>query len=227
MSIFGLSRPDDMNRSKLKPDDEIQAGQNKTDLLAQPMSPLEASMTESLNARTAGTNGTDIEDDRVVPLSTRRSGRPSSRPQSTPTGSDCASISSQDDIRHNLIARRLMQLDDANARDFDYVYGIFRQQLQPVGVLEEILVERMAYEYLRKAASAKHYCDVARYVVNALGSGPGNLLKYDSMITRQFDKAMHELERLQRLRRGQNIPAPLNVHISHDITTASGDNPGN
>ena len=120
-----------------------------------------------------------------------------------------------------------MQLDDANAKDFDCVYGVFRQQLQPVGVLEEILVERMAYEYFRKAASAKHYCDVARYVVNTPGSGPGNLLKYDSMITRQFDKAMHELERLQRLRSGENIPAPLNVHISHDITTASGDNPGN
>ena len=204
MAIFGLSQHDDMNSSNLEPEDKIQAGQSKTDLPAQPMSTVEAPMTESLNAGTTRTNGTDIEDDSVVPLSTRRSCRPSSRPQPTPTGSDSASISSQDDIRHNLIARRLMQWDDANAKDFDYVYGIFRQQLQPVGVLEEILVERMAYEYLRKAASAKHYCDVARYVVNTAGSGPGNLMKYDSMVNRQFYKAMHELERLQRLRRGEN-----------------------
>ena len=97
-----------------------------------------------------------------------------------------------------------MQLDDANARDFDYVHGIFRQQFQPVGVLEEILVERIAYEYLRMAASAKHYCDIALYVANTPGSGPGNLLKYDSMVNRQFYKAIHELERVQRLRRGEN-----------------------
>jgi hypothetical protein len=225
MSLFGLSRPGNINRSKLEAADEIQAGQNKTDLPAQPMSPVEAPMPESLNAGTAGTNGIDIEDDPVVPLCTRRSPRPSSPPQRA-LGSDGVSISSQDHPKHNLLARQLMQLDDAKAKDFDNVYGIFRQDLQPVGVLEEILVEKMAYEYLRMAASAKHYCDVALYVANTPGSGPGNLLKYDSMITRQFYQAMHQLERFQRRRRGENIPAPLSVHISHDITSPSGDYPG-
>jgi hypothetical protein len=221
VSLFGVSQPDNMNRSKLEPADEIQAGQNKTDLPAQPMSPVETPMP--LNAGIAGTNGIDIEDDPVVPLSTSR--RPSSPPQRA-LGSDGVSISSQDNTKHNLLARQLMQLDDAKAKDFDNVYGIFRQDLQPVGVLEEILIEKMAYEYLRMAASAKHYCDVALYVANTPGSGPGNLLKYDSMITRQFYQAMHQLERFQRRRRGENIPAPLSVHISHDITSPSGDYPG-
>jgi hypothetical protein len=223
MAILGLSRPDD---SKLEPSDEIQGGQNKTDPPAQAVSPVEVPMTESLNAGAAGTNGVDIEDEPVVPRSNRQSRRPSSPLQRASTASDGASISSQHGIKHNLLARRLMQLDDANAKDFDHVYGFFRQELQPVGVLEEILVEKTAYEYLRMAASAKHCCDVARYVANTPGSGPGNLLKYDSMITRQFYQAMHELERLQRRRRGEDIPAPLSVHISHDITTASGDDQG-
>ena len=203
MAIFGLPQRGDMTSSNLEPEDQIQAGQSRTDLPAQPMCPVEAPMAESLNAGTAGTNGTYIEDDGVVPLSARRSGRPSSRPEPAPTGSHSAYIRSQHKIKYNLLARRLMESDNANARDFYCVHDTLRQQLQPVGVLEEMLVERMAYEYFRKAASAKHYCDVARYVVNTPGSGPANLLKYDSMITRQFDKAMHELERLQRFR-GEN-----------------------
>src|SRR5437764_5499956 len=110
MAIFGLSRGDDMNRNKLEPDDEIQAGQNKTDLPAPPMSPVEAPMTESLDAGTADANGIDIVGDPVVPLSSRRSRRPNSPPQRESTGSDGASISSQDNTKHNLLARRLMEL---------------------------------------------------------------------------------------------------------------------
>jgi hypothetical protein len=41
------------------------------------------------------------------------------------------------------------------------------------------------------------------------------------MILRQFFQSMHELERLQRLLRGEDVPAPLNVQISRDIKTTS------
>ena len=41
------------------------------------------------------------------------------------------------------------------------------------------------------------------------------------MINRQFYQAMYHLEELQRLRRGQDVPEPINAHISHAIATAS------
>jgi hypothetical protein len=40
-----------------------------------------------------------------------------------------------------------------------------------------------------------------------------NLSRYETMYERQFYKAIHELERVQRSRRGENIPAPLAIEV--------------
>ena len=114
-----------------------------------------------------------------------------------------------------------MQLNDENAKDFASVLLSLREDLQPVGILEETLVERIAYECVRMAAAARYCGDAAGVVANTAGPGPANLMRYESMIFRQFFQSMHELERLQRLRRGEDVPAPLNVQISHDIKTTS------
>ncbi len=42
------------------------------------------------------------------------------------------------------------------------------------------------------------------------------LLRYETAIDRQLYKAMNELERLQRRRRGDAVPPPLNVEVSHN-----------
>jgi hypothetical protein len=130
-------------------------------------------------------------------------------------------ISSRNAVKHGLLSARLTQLNDQNAKDFAHVLAILQQDLQPVGVWEEILVEKIAYEYFRIAAAAQHYNDAALYVVNTSGGGPGNLLRYDSMINRQLFQAINQLERLQRLRRGEDIPAPLNVQVWHDEASVS------
>ena len=36
------------------------------------------------------------------------------------------------------------------------------------------------------------------------------------MINRQLFQAINQLERLQRLRRGEEVPAPVNLQVSHD-----------
>jgi hypothetical protein len=68
------------------------------------------------------------------------------------------------------------------------------------------------------AAAAKYCGNAARFVVNTSGPGPANLMRYESTIFRQFFQSMHQLERLQRVGLGENVPAPLNVPISHDTT---------
>ena len=40
-----------------------------------------------------------------------------------------------------------------------------------------------------------------------------NLLRYDTRYDRQLDRAMDQLERLQRQRRGENVPPPLNINL--------------
>jgi hypothetical protein len=42
-------------------------------------------------------------------------------------------------------------------------------------------------------------------------------MRYETMLQRQFHRDMNQLERLQRRRRGENIPAPLTMEISARI----------
>jgi hypothetical protein len=55
-------------------------------------------------------------------------------------------------------------------------------------------------------------------VIKKLGSIPSReeldrLLRYEGAIERQFYKALNQLERLQRLRLGDNVPAPIEMNI--------------
>ena len=43
------------------------------------------------------------------------------------------------------------------------------------------------------------------------------IFKYQTTINRQLFQAMNQLERLQRLRKGENVPAPLTLQVSHDV----------
>ena len=59
-------------------------------------------------------------------------------------------------------------------------------------------------------------------MIKKLGSIPSKdeldrLLRYEGAIERQLYKAMNQLERLQRMRSGDNVPAPVEVDI--DVNT--------
>jgi septation ring formation regulator EzrA len=57
-------------------------------------------------------------------------------------------------------------------------------------------------------------------VVKKLGNNPlerrDRLLRYEGAIERQLYKALNQLERLQRLRAGDNVPAPVEVDMDVD-----------
>ncbi len=41
------------------------------------------------------------------------------------------------------------------------------------------------------------------------------ILRYETTLDRKLYRAMHELERLQRMRKGENVPPPLTMEVSH------------
>jgi hypothetical protein len=53
------------------------------------------------------------------------------------------------------------------------------------------------------------------------GSTIPNVLRYQTTINRQLFQAMNQLERLQRLRKGDNVPAPLNLQVLGEPPTLS------
>lgn len=70
-----------------------------------------------------------------------------------------------------------------------------------------------------KLEKEKHKNELKLQVVKKLGNIPAKeeldrLLRYESTIERQFYKALNQLERIQRLRSGDNVPPPIAVDVA-------------
>jgi CRISPR/Cas system-associated endonuclease Cas1 len=80
---------------------------------------------------------------------------------------------------------------------------------------------------IRDLNAEKENNKLALQVKKKLGSIPESheidrLLKYEGSIEKQFYKAINQLERLQRIRKGDNVPAPVNIDLNIDKENGSG-----
>jgi len=96
-----------------------------------------------------------------------------------------------------------------------------QQDLEPVGTLEEVLVEKIAMEYWRLGIAT--WYEAAEFAESRPFSHTpiDRILRYQTTTNRQLYQAINQLERLQRLRKGENVPAPLNVQVLRDTPTIS------
>jgi hypothetical protein len=137
---------------------------------------------------------------------------------------------------------------DESQADYDKLHASIHAHYQPVGFVEELLVEQIAVWYWRlrrvirvesgqiaRALDCQHQLPTSESTseqYDHVGSAtivlpstidhlfvPGNgeldkMMRYEVMITRQLNHIVAELERLQRRRRGESVPAPIQVDIS-------------
>ena len=70
--------------------------------------------------------------------------------------------------------------------------------------------------WLARCADEEGYEEDARQAAAVLRSGEvlDKILRYETKLERQMYRAMAQLERVQRMRRGEAIPAPLSVEVS-------------
>ena len=92
-----------------------------------------------------------------------------------------------------------------------------------MGTLEEVLVEKIAQEYWRLSVAAWHEAEELGRHDPFSKPTVHRVLRYQTTINRQLFQAMNQLERLQRLRKGDNVPAPLNLHLVGDTTGVERD----
>lgn len=175
--------------------------------------------------RSDGTRGADL-----VPAATpsRRGG---------PATVDGKRRSAQNAIRHGLTARQLL-LDDEDASEFEEHRRGFEDALSPIGALEEWIVEQIVatswrmrrialveaeqFERNRPTRAALGPPVVRTGLSTAFGTGVEQgfwpvLQRYESHLLRAVGRHLHELERLQRARRGEQTPAPAVLDI--DVTS--------
>lgn len=149
----------------------------------------------------------------------RRNAKKSTGPKTSPG----KVMSSWNSRRHGLLCKRLPARYGQHKKQFTRLLTSLKQDLEPLGTLEEVLVEKIAQEYWRLGVAASYEAHLLTFELPFETKSSDSLLRYQTTINRQLYQAINQLERLQRLRKGDNVPAPLNVQILRDTPTISED----
>ena len=152
------------------------------------------------------------------------------------------SRSRRDALKHGILATTLLVGEgegEENVAEWDEFLGDLGRDRAPVGTLEEVLVQEIAVctWRLRRAlrceaglirrgyASESHKIGVVfnprkeairDQFILPLGEDLDRILRYETTVHRQLVYAINQLERMQRSRAGENVPAPLSVQVSGD-----------
>jgi hypothetical protein len=144
----------------------------------------------------------------------------------TPEGK---AVSAKNATRHGLLSRELLQRDERAS----HLRGLTQRlmvELQPVGELELLLVERVVSCMWRLRRALRVEVEVLEYGRSDFqGEDEGlalawmrkrdtlaSLNRYEVTLERAMYRALHELERQQARRRGEavSVPAVLDVSLS-------------
>jgi len=129
-------------------------------------------------------------------------------------------------LSHGIFIREiLLQGEDAGL--LSGIRDNLIKELQPEGELETILVERIVSSSWRLRRTLRSESKVSpKYIIVSDDKKPADfavdyrfsawqlILRYETTIENQIYKAMHEFERLQRSRKGENIPLPFAVDLA-------------
>ena len=139
----------------------------------------------------------------------RRNGRKSKGPRTE----EGKSRSRWNALKHGVLSQRLVVLNENDGQTYTLLLENLRCDLNPGNALEEILVEKIAMAYWRLHIAYGYEADFARsrneFIVVADRMG-----RYANTIHHQLLQAMNELERLQRRRNGEAVPAPISIDVN-------------
>ena len=139
----------------------------------------------------------------------RRNGRKSKGPKTE----EGKSRSRWNALKHGVLSRRLLVLGNDDRDTYSLLLENLRRDLNPGNALEEILIEKVAMAYWRLHIAFGYEAEFGRsrgeFLVVADRMG-----RYANTIHRQLLAAMNELERLQRRRLGEAVPAPITVDVN-------------
>ncbi|MDP6085518.1 MAG: hypothetical protein QGF68_05615 [Nitrospinota bacterium] len=142
-------------------------------------------------------------------------------------------------LKHGILAREVVipaGQGEESQGDFDDLLANLRGCYEPEGFMEEVLVEKIGVCHWRLARVLRCETGFIRTRMDRIGSSmdpdddeiPGIeaeiaaqslpnltkteiLVRYERMLERELYRAMRQLERLQRQRRGEAVPPPIIV----------------
>lgn len=128
-------------------------------------------------------------------------------------------------LKHGIFANVVLRTGPFREKQEDYenLLGSFRESFQPDGGPEELLVEKLAQLAWRMARAVK--ADAAMVTDINLNldwrvklpipeiEEMDRLLRYETRLEGAFDRTLQQLERLQRMRRGEAVPPTVKVDV--------------
>lgn len=144
------------------------------------------------------------------------------------------SIASQNSIKHGLLSKDLV-IRDEKQNDLDAFKQRIYFALSPQGAMEELLTDKL----INAAWRLHRLTKIESAILNGrdwIGDGEGlnesfngdkgeslqTLSRYESSLERNFYKALHELQRLQAMRLGHAVLAPIAIEISGNLESEIG-----
>ncbi|NQU42009.1 hypothetical protein HQ520_01900 [bacterium] len=145
--------------------------------------------------------------------------------------------SSQNSIKHGLLAKAPFRYDESE-REWKSLAEAMRQDLAPVGAMEEILVERIIGCIWRLRRLSRVEAHLYRPEIDSRMGVPlpmeasfnfenrrrgfALLNRYEGGIERALYRALHHLERLQAAHRGAQVPPTVIVDVTTDSKPREG-----
>lgn len=143
-------------------------------------------------------------------------------------------------LTHGILRKSLTEYENDFYSD---ILKDLQEEYQPQGVIEQMLLERIALSYLKLFRVQKaeteylksqfnprviedigaiefHYKVIKKGYIPTMKQDyietlSGTYSRYETTIENRLFRALHELERVQRARRGENTIQPLVVDVSH------------
>jgi hypothetical protein len=132
-------------------------------------------------------------------------------------------------VRHGILTREVL-LKGEDEKSLGNFAERMLAELQPVGEVEALLVDRMIASAWRLRRLVNVEVAIFREEMEDMGGGRGDvglafirdgngadafskLSRYESAIERSMYRALHELQRLQAERAGQDVPPPVVLEI--------------
>ncbi len=128
-------------------------------------------------------------------------------------------FASENAIRHGLLSKDVVlrrSSGEENANEYEALLESLTRDLEPSGTLEELLVEKIAVSFWRlyRAVRGERLAFDGDFPPSRLGLVNIDLLvRYHTAIERELYRAMNHLDRLQRQRKGEHVPAPVAVEV--------------
>jgi hypothetical protein len=145
-------------------------------------------------------------------------------------------------IQHGIFADQVLTAEPfrESVPNYEKFLCSLCEAIQPSNALEQALVEMLAFEFLRLSRVYKADAQIAPRMFERVHAGlseekphvltervekeeeivivqraldPELVIRYQTHVSREIDRILIRLERLQRMRQGRLLPAPIDVSI--------------